>query len=374
MLKYSRGKVLSLKRFLDVLRFKLKCLRGFFLRYAIYRPNVDHTVYDEDNRKLLSTFKGSAAIYHFVSNPLRQRLNQYQIIEMEHPFSLVGHLDTRSDYRTFRQNCFDELKRFVSGFDPARHRIISNSIGGKDFLSRYLNVIGLTIPESSIHQIYWGLGKKRQSVQLSNNISVFHSGGTYPYSKGTKDVIDLARKFPSVKFYISVDLDSKLIKNSSLPNIEYMDVWSKAAYVKGLTGSSIFLLPIYGDGWGAPLEALSYAMPIIGYNTYDKSEIIHDQQNGFLIDIPPSLSFYDGFFDGAYRNWDEFNELVADSNNSKQLDAMCFALDAYCSSPQLIRDHSAAASEIFDGKFLCANRLAKVRQVYQELLNEMNTA
>lgn len=374
MIKYSKGKGKFFKRCVKAVLFRLKCVRGFLFGHEIYRPDVDHTVYEDDNRHLPSTFKRLATVSHTVSNILDRPLHQYHIIEIEHPFALIGHVGAERDYCSFRKNALADFERFVSGFDPARHRIIANSIGAKNYLNSYLNNIGLAIPEYAVYQIYWGLKKRRYLVNVSRNISVFHSGGTYPYSKGTKDVIDLARKFPSVKFYISVDLSSKLVGNSSLPNIEYLDVWSKAAYLKGLRESSLFLLPIYGDSWGAPLEALSYAMPIIGYNTYDKNEIIDDQQNGFLIDIPPSLSFYDGFFDGGYRNWDEFNELIADSNNSKQLDAMCFALDAYCSSPQLIKDHSAAASEIFDRKFLSAKRLAKVQQVYKELLNDINTA
>lgn len=368
MLRYSKGLGKYLNRFIRVFLFKLKCLRGVCCSYKVYRPDVDHTVYEEDNKKLLSTFKNAATIHHVVSNSLSRPLNRYQIIEMEHPFALVGHLGIESDYRLFRQSWLTDLRRFISGFDSRRHRIIASSIGARNYLNTYLRSIDFSMPEDGITQIYWGLSKKREIINVVREIRVFHSGGMYPYSKGTRDVIDLARRFPSVKFCISVDLSSSLVKSNSSPNIEFVDVWSKREYLRGLRESNLFLLPLYGDGWGAPLEALAYAIPIIGYNTFDKNEIVIHNRNGFLIDVPRHTSFYDGFFDGDYGNWSEYNEFIADSDNSKQVDSLCFALEKYCSIPKLIKEHSAAGSKLFDETFSSAGRLQKIRPVYNNLI------
>jgi glycosyltransferase involved in cell wall biosynthesis len=370
MIKYSKGKGKIIKKIVRRIKFSLKCLTGFCFGYKIHRPDVDHTVYEQDNKYLLSTFKSSAKIFHSVSQPQGKPLKQYQIIEIEHPFAITGHLNHESDYRLFRQKFFTELANFFLEFDTRYHRIIANSNQAISYLDEYLNFINSSIPQNVVHQIYWGLRKKRTSIEVSKKLSVFHNGGIYPYSKGTKDVIDLARKFPSVKFYISVDLKSCLVRENSLPNIEYLNVWSKEAYLRGFGSSSVLLLPLYGDGWGAPLEALSYAMPIIGYNTFDKKEVIVNNENGFLIDVPKALSFYDSFFEGEYNNWTEYNQFIADSNNKKQLDGLCVALDLYCSRPELILQHSLAASELFDRNFSSEIRLPKIRQVYDDLLGK----
>ena len=135
--------------------------------------------------------------------------------------------------------------------------------------------------------------------------------------------------------------------------------------------SHVLIYPIYGDGWGVILEALSLAMPIICYDSFDKDEAVRDEYNGYLIPLPGHLSFLDGFWDGSYRNWNEYSSYIADHDNFPQVEFLAGALEQYCQHPELLLEHSRNAGALLEVNRNPAYRVTRIKEIYKEILQKL---
>ena len=128
------------------------------------------------------------------------------------------------------------------------------------------------------------------------------------------------------------------------------------------------LHPIYGDGWGVVIDALTHAMPLVIYDSYDKAEAIEKDVSGRLVALPKALSFYDGFEAGTYRNAAEFEELIAASADRTRIESIAGHIEAYARNEELLRVHSAASVRRCAERHDPETRASQIRELYRELL------
>lgn len=72
--------------------------------------------------------------------------------------------------------------------------------------------------------------------------------------------------------------------------------------------ADLFLFPVLHDSFGVHMECLEHSVPMITTSIYDKSEIIKEGINGYLVK-PPFELYGDGFATN-WNNWDAFNRHI----------------------------------------------------------------
>ena len=229
------------------------------------------------------------------------------------------------------------------------------------------------MPSWACEVLKWSHFKSGSVIKPSKDrLRVFHYGGWDPFAKGTYDVLALSKLFPNVDFEISVDLDHAFIKSVSQSNVNFYPAYSKRLYNAAIKKSHILLYPIYADGWGVGFDALSLAMPIIVYDSYDKAEIVINGETGFLVPVARHLSYLDSFYTGPYVNWEDYNAYVAAHANATQVELLAEVLEKYCRCPESILEHSRNASSFFDLHHNPYARIRRIQEIYSEILSTIN--
>ncbi len=102
-------------------------------------------------------------------------------------------------------------------------------------------------------------------------------------------IIDLAQKFPSIKFVLVGDGPLKIelflkIESGDLRNITILNELKKNELIKLYQSSHIFVFPSYYEGLPkVTLEAAACGLPIIAFNRYQPESIINNV-TGFVVD------------------------------------------------------------------------------------------
>ena len=368
MIKYKRGWQRRLAAATSLGQQYASMSWGALRRWPIFRPPVDHSVYAFDNAQLPSTFTPFARLVHRASwhGPVDCRA----VIEFEHPFALLGHIDARSDYAHFQQSLAARLQRFFAWFDPRRHHLIGTSQGAVQQACALAQAHGYSIAPSAVTALPWaGMPRRSALPPVTGPLRVFHYGGEHPASKGTHDVLAVAARLPQVRFDISVQRDHALLPPVALPNVRILPFENKTAYNRAINHAHVLLNPIYGDGWGVILDALQRAMPIITYDSYDKRECVDDGVSGQLIALPAHLSLYDGFATRPTANWQAYNHYIIDHVSHERVDALTHAVSQYADDYNLLQRHSMQAAQLYKLRHFGPHRVARILHIYQRLLD-----
>ncbi|MFH1130703.1 MAG: glycosyltransferase [Pseudomonadota bacterium] len=375
MVRYSRG---TKKLFLSSKRtvaLRSKMLLGAIRHYPVFRPLVDHSVYREDNRRLGCTFRKRAKIIHSISWPARipNNIPPGALIEFEHPFALVGHLDEQTDYVSFRQNLHSLLQNFLAWFHHGQHRLIGCTNGAvRSLLALFHDSYSQYLSES-VELLRWGIPKYRHRITPpKNKLNVFHYGGPYPYAKGTHDVLAAARRLLSVDFHVVADLTHPLFRTPPPVNVRLYPFENKRQYDLALFQSHLLIYPIYADGWGVILDALSAALPIIIYDSYDKDEAVIHDKTGMLVRLPKQLSFYDDFARGEYRNWTEYNTMIADCFSQERANTLASFVENYARDKNMLIEHSWQTSLLHDRHHDPRRRIHRIHQIYENIIRYLD--
>jgi glycosyltransferase involved in cell wall biosynthesis len=370
VIRYSRGFAKKAKAIRATAEWRWKLLKGRLGSYPVYRPPVDHSVYEVDNRLLGSTDQRSATLTHQVS--WVREVPGRCLVEFEHPFALVGHVDERTDYVRFRDELRARVERFCRWFDPCRHRLLATSAGAAARARSLFLEHSCPVPEQAIEVLHWGAQAVPHCPDRTRRaLRVFHYGGAYPWAKGTGDLLAVARLLPHVHFFVSADPGHALFCGQSLPaNVELTPFTSKRDYVRMMGQSDVVMCPTYSDGWGVFIDALARGMPVIAYGSYDKAEAVIDGRTGFVVPLPAKLSLYDGFMAGQFRNWAEYNAFVASSESSELRSALGEAVNRYETDRALLLAHAEAAAELFRQRHDGLARVKRIREIYRAMLND----
>lgn len=340
---------------------------GVLRGWPVYRPPIDHSLYAFDNAHLPTTYPQRARLVHRVS--WWTEIAQPALIEFEHALALVGHVDLNDDYVEFKRSLPGRLARFFDWFSSGQHRLLGATSEAVQSAHTLAARYGHAIPSDRIEVLRWGGQLLRPCLpDVTGPLRVFHFGGKYPAFKGSHDVLAVARRLPRVSFHVVIDLEHPFAEALRLPNVTLHSVDNKRTYDQTLSLCHVLLHPIYGDGWGVILDALSQAMPMVIYDTFDKREALQPDETGSLVPVPARLSFYDGFMNNDYANFHEYNAFVVQHADPSRVDAMVSALSAYDADRQRLRAHSLATGRFYLARHDGRQRVARIRAIYDEML------
>lgn len=343
--------------------WKASC--GVLSDYAVWRPDVDHSVFAVDNRELPTTVRRRARLYHRVS--CDGSLWSREVVEFEHASALIGHVDTSSDYEVFRKGYASRLERLLEQVDPSRHRLLAPSKGALRSLTGAVSVDPHVL--EAIRVVPWSTASWECEAweNMPGRLRVFHYAGYHPYAKGTHDVLAVARRLPDVEFVVSGDAAHPVFANKP-GNVHVLPVSSARLYRRALRSSDVLVCPTYADGWGVFLDGLGGGRPIVCYDSYDKTEAVQDGVSGVVVALPKPLSFCDSLVTGCYRNWQEYCTLVLRSQDDARVSQIAGALGRYSESPGLLEAHARGSRALYRLLHLPAKRMKTINGIYRELL------
>lgn len=355
-------------------RWQLAQAAGAAQGWPVYRPPVDHSVYESDNRALPSTRLSLASIVHQVS--ITTQPSQPAVVEFEHGAALVGHLGYDIDYRHFRDELTDKWTRFTRWYDPTRHRLIATSEGAKASAFDLAQRCGLELDPAGFRVVRWAVPQRRTAPLKAHDkrLRVFHYGGAHPYAKGSHDVLRAARLLPGVDFDICADASHECFRAPVPSNVALISHSNRAAYLAALDRAQVLVNPVYSDGWGVILDATSRALPVVSYRTFDKNEAVAHDQTGELIDVPDELSWYDGFFGEHWHSWRDYNAFLRDATPTGPSDALAAAIARYDEDRNRLLNHSQATASFHASRHNPRARFAAILNAYSELLASISGA
>lgn len=365
MIKYSRGLNKNILIIFNKCKYYTKVIRGIINGYYVYRPFIDHSVYENDNVKLGSTTFSRATIVHQVSMSSNKFSNfKKYIIEIEHPFALFGHLDEQTDYRIWKANLSVLKQAFINNFNDSDSLILCTSNKCLTELNKLFN--GFKYSENNLKCLHWSTKSNSYVYKKTDKLqTVFHYAGRRPISKGTLDIILVAKQLKNINFIIVIDLSLEICDElRTVPNIELVEMYSKRSYLNKIKSSDVVICPTYLDGWGIFLDALTYNKPIISYNSYDKNEIVYHGYNGFLIEIKES--FYDNFFENDWKNLIDYEKYIENRYIINAPKIITF-LSIYQENPSLIDQHGYNSFCLAKNKFNESDRISSIKTFYSHL-------
>ena len=117
ILRYSKGLARRFYKFEQSWRFRLKLLYGKITNYPVFRPPIDHSLYEADNRLLGSTTRSNAKIIHQMSwsSPILKPV----LVEFEHGLALIKPPHQNSDFVQYRQDISYKINSFLNGLSRA---------------------------------------------------------------------------------------------------------------------------------------------------------------------------------------------------------------------------------------------------------------
>ena len=117
MIRYSKGIAKKVKGWLRQCRFIAKSRYGKLKKFPVYRPDIDHSVYEADNRFLGSTTRDKARIIHQVS--WQKAIPKPALVEFEHALALINPPNQFSDFVQYRESISKRIEAFFSWFIQA---------------------------------------------------------------------------------------------------------------------------------------------------------------------------------------------------------------------------------------------------------------
>ena len=147
-------------------------------------------------------------------------------------------------------------------------------------------LIKLGVKKENIEIISNGISPKFFKVKSSNKLSVIYLGRIAPI-KNLEMILDLAKKFPELKFKIKGPIQKGYSLKSKSNNLAILNQrYSLGEELKELSKASIFILPSKREGIPqALIEAMAAGLIVISSSTQGGKELVKDSKNGFLFEI-----------------------------------------------------------------------------------------
>jgi len=170
-------------------------------------------------------------------------------------------------------------------------KILEKSPNDPEFIqSKKINVIHIGVPDEY-------LGKKKIR---SEKIKILFLGSVYR-SKGVDDLIEAMIKISNKNQLFQLDLvgdiesnfylkslNEKIINNDLSKKIKYHGILTGIEKQNIFEDADIFVFPSYFHSENSPqsiIEAMSFELPIIATNWRGIPSLVHEDYNGFLIDL-----------------------------------------------------------------------------------------
>lgn len=231
-------------------------------------------------------------------------------------------------------------------------------------LKGFENKIKLLYPASHLFKIK---KDKHQGVRILCVLSDFKC-------KAGEEVLEsfsrLAEKEKNVELWIKADVPDELKKKYSDFNIKFIpyhgQIVPREQLIKDLHAKcDIFLYPTLTDSFGYSLvDAMIAKMPIIGTNLFAVPEMVEDGKNGFVVKIP-GYKLEEGFVQSFP------SEKMNGTVKEKFIESVVEVLKKLVKDKKL-REKMGQESykKVSSGNFSIKNRNKKLREIYEEALNE----
>jgi len=177
----------------------------------------------------------------------------------------------------------------------------------------------------------------------------------------------LEKKYAGIELWIKSDVPKKIQKKYSSKNIKFIkyhgEIIPREELIKNLySQANIFVYPSFADSFGYSLtDAMIAGLPIVATNLFAIPEMVVNEKNGFVVDIPgynpkKFIQFYN------VDNLDNKQKNIFIKNLTKSLEKLI--------KNNALRENLGKESlkMISTGKFSLGERNKKLRKIYEEAL------
>jgi len=299
--------------------------RLFLIEKKIYIDRRSHpfwkTYQSRPPLKFIKTVFFAKILHCF--NRIPKNKNKQYIVDCEH----VLHLDGESRNYEKMISSANYIERELNN-SKCKAIIVPTNGAIKDALKYIKNK---TLIEEKFHKVLPAIAvmpKKDFSTIKNGPFTIINIGNKF-WGKGTPIALEIFRELrlkhgKSIQMLLvcgDVPADFQIpegVKVIDTPNL------SQEKRTELYNMSHLFLFPCLHDSFGVYLETLSYGVPMLSTNIYDKSEIVIEGKTGFL--FKPPISLYDGGFGLEWRNWEEFQEKVRVYLNNGSFDQLIYQM------------------------------------------------
>ena len=263
---------------------------------SLRKSKIARFIYKRLIKKLINPIKNEDKKFIFKKIPSADMIFSVGRLVLKkkipHVIEVVDKLNTLTGYDNL---LFQKNKKYIEDAlsSPSCKRIICwtegtkndfiNELDSKNFIDK-LEVVNLAIkPRTSFVKKY----NEKDAITLLfvgsiNNPDDFKI-------KGGLETIEtfklLQKHHKNLKLIVrcKIPQDAKK-KYSALKNLEIIEEFLSKEDLNALyENADIFMTPSHNLNGLAPLEAMSYELPLIGINTWSVDEVIMDEFNGFLV-------------------------------------------------------------------------------------------
>lgn len=268
------------------------------IKYLIMdKPNREDFLMSIKKFKILQIFKEGFKAFKIIYKKRKlnikeiKQLNSDYVITTRFHSKLVGKyapkniikIATEHNFHNNDNKYINSIINSIKGFNY--FVVVSNSL--KEF---YENKIGNT-KCIYIPNVIDSLPEKKCNLTSGNLITI----GRLSEEKGHRDLIDvikiIKKDIPNIKLYLVGDgpLRDNLVKYTKEEGLEdniiFTGFLNKKGMEKYICDSSIFVLPSYTESFGIVLiEAMSYEMPCIAFDSSDGAKFLLKDGIGVLIE------------------------------------------------------------------------------------------
>ncbi len=243
-----------------------------------------------------------------------------------------------------------EFDLFYNGLSDKRKEYVNRILCTADLnivlSQRLVQMIKGKSPEANVEVLYNAVNVPQMNpydIQSRNVLFL----GRLGHRKGTYDLLEVIKRIdkelPSdVKFYLCGDGETEAVKKEvealgishRISHIGWIDGKQKEDFMKQ---SMVNVLPSYNEGLPMTiLETMAHGIPNISTNIASIPEVLHDGENGFLI-------------------------------NPGDVDALCDCLLRLATDEALRKKFSERSYELMRRSFSLDANIAELRNIYQEM-------
>lgn len=262
-----------------------------------------------------------------------------------------------------------EYCKKVMPYSEAGKKSILNTLNCSHFAEK-IEVVNLAVP-------LFDIPKKEKNDKVN---FLFVGSMNFPENfeiKGGREMLE-AFNMISDKYDTELIIRSKvpkylesLTKNNKIKIIEDSLSWNE--FQKLFYKSDVFIQPSYISSATAPLEAMSFGLPVILSDTGANSEFVQDNYNGLLSE-KPGESYADDNFIPKYATFydyvDKLRQRPYKETSLSLSEKMRFMIEHDSERRKMAQN---ARKMVEDGKFSIKKRNLKLKKIYNEALDNENT-
>lgn len=223
-------------------------------------------------------------------NAIRNIYSDYIITTRNFHNRLVGYyayydiikIATEHNYHNYNKKYIQKVINSIHGFD---YFVLVTENLQKFYKDKVKNIKCVYIPN-----VIDGLPNKKTNLKNNNIINV----GRLEKEKAQEELIDIVKELKNeindIKLYLIGDgslklqIEQKIIENNLEENIILTGFISKREIEKYMTDSKLFVMTSHTESFGLVLiEAMSYKVPCIAYDSADGAKVLLKNNNGILI-------------------------------------------------------------------------------------------